>query len=336
VSDRGSYMRNVKVAAIQPGYLPTSDAYDCLGEHYVRNVDEIIEHYVKKQLEITLGLVEQAGRQGCGIVTTCEDACATSGFGMDMSEGNIFAALLKRSAELVEEGLSKLARKYSMYVVGCYNKRVGGGNYNTATVFDRQGYICGEYRKTHLPAYEKWQVTEGDALNVIETDFGKIGVCICYDMMFPECVQVEALSGAEIIFHPTAGYGWYDSIGEATLRTRANDNSVYIVTSKNWVNNAAGKSSIIDYWGQVLCDAGFYRDVIVTHEIDLDVPKAQPDWYYPTWTSGIPNMRERNLRERRPELYTSISQNTHERLGVPDEDTRQKIIQAIKAGRCRW
>jgi predicted amidohydrolase len=329
-------MRNVKVGAIQPGYLPSPAEYDCMGGNYRPDAREIVEKHIKKQLAVSFTLVEQAGREGCGIVTTCEDAAVIGNYAVDTTEKNIFPELVARTAPLAEEGFSGLARKYSMYVVACYAKKTGDKICNTASLFDRCGNIVGEYRKTHLPAYEKWQVAEGDSLPSFETDFGRIGVCICYDMMFPECVEAVALSGAEIIFHPTAGYGWYDSIGEATLRTRANDNSVYIVTAKNWVHNAAGKSSVIDYWGQLLADAGFHRDVVVAKEIDLDVPKAQPDWFYPTQTSGIAGMRERNLRERRPELYSALVETTHDRLGIPGREEQAKIIEKIKKRECRW
>jgi omega-amidase len=329
-------MRKVKVAAIQPGYLPAPEVYDCMSGSYVNDADAIVETLLKNQLEISFSLVEQAGREGCGIVTTCEDACVVGNFAVDTTERNIFPELVMRSAELADEGFSRLAKKHSMYVLACYFKNVGDRIYNTASLFDRRGNIAGEYRKTHLPAYEKWQVTEGDTLGAIETDFGRIGACICYDMMFPECVEAVALAGAEIIFHPTAGYGWYDSIGEATLRTRANDSSVYIVTAKNWVNNAAGKSSVIDPWGQVLADAGFYRDVIVSKEIDLDDIKAQPGWFYPTVTSGVAQMRERNLMERRPELYGCLSEPARKRHGVPSREEQLDIISKIKSGECRW
>lgn len=329
-------MRKIKIGTIQPGYLSTPGQYDCMGNQYVNNPGEITEHLVKRQLDVTFALLDQAGREGCGIVTTCEDACVIGGFGVDTTETNIFADLVKRSAPLAEQGFARLARKYAMYVVACYYKNVNGKNYNTASLFDRKGEIVGEYRKTHLPAYEKWQVTEGDWLGCLETDFCRIGINICYDIMFPECTEVVALSGAEIIFHPTAGYGWYDSIGEATLRTRANDNHVYLVTSKNHINNAAGKSSIIDYWGQVLVDAGFYKDVVVTREIDLDIPKTQPDWFYPVKTSGIAGLRERNLKERRPELYGGLTAQTVQRLGIPDQETQIKIIGMIKSRACHW
>lgn len=329
-------MRKVRVGAIQPRYEGIPPVYDCLSEEYRASAEEIVEHYVKMQLEVSLRLLDRAGQAGCDIVTTCEDITGTSCFGMDVSDRNVFPELLEQSAKLAESRLSELARRYSMYIVGCYNKRIGNSNYNVASLFDRKGEICGEYRKVHLPAYEKWQIAEGDDINVMETDFGKIGICICYDMMFPEFVQIQALKGAEVIFHPTAGYGWYDSIGEATLRTRANDHSVYIVTAKNYIFNGAGKSSIIDFWGQTLADAGFYENTLVTGEIDLDFPKTQPDWFYPTQTSGVANVGERKLLERRPELYGEICSPQLERLPIPGRAGQEELIRRIRSGQCRW
>lgn len=328
-------MRSIKVGAIQPDYLPVPQEFDCMGPAYHNDAEAITERYVKAQLEVTFALLEQAGRAGCGIVTTGEDACGTSAFCVDTTGTNIYPRLLELSAPLAEAGFARIARTYGMYIVGCYNKRTDGRNYNVASVFDRGGHIVWEYRKTHLPAYEGWQTTPGDRLDSFQTDFGRIGVCICYDMMFPECVQAVALSGAEVIFHPTAGYGWYDSIGEATLRTRANDSSVHLVTAKNHVFNAAGKSSVIDHWGQVLADAGFYPNVVVTQEIDLDVPKTQPDWYYPTQTSGMPDLRQRSLSERRPEIYAALAQRQREPF-VLDQEAQMRVIQSIRAGKCRW
>ena len=75
---------------------------------------------------------------------------------------------------------------------------------------------------------------------------------------------------------------------------------------------------------------------LVTKEIDLDVPKTQPDWFYPTQTSGIARMRERSIRERRPELYAAQAEHTHEQLGAPCSDKQQEIIGRIKSGQCRW
>ncbi|MCL2722718.1 MAG: carbon-nitrogen hydrolase family protein, partial [Treponema sp.] len=256
-------------------------------------------------------------------------------FSLDISEKNIFPELVELSQPIVEKEYSSIAKKYSMYIIGCYLVKHDNLIYNAASIFDRNGKIIGEYRKTHLPANETWQISPGESIDVFELDFGKIGICICYDMMFPETVQILALKGAQIIFHPTFGYGWNDFIGEAALKVRANDNGVYIVTSKNYKYNAAGKSSIIDYWGNVLIDAGFEKDVIVTKEIDLDIIKEQPSWYFNSYMTDITNVTDRMRKERRPEIYSMICEQ-NEKLIVSDLEKKKIIIEAIKKGECRW
>ena len=329
-------MRKVKVAAIQPNYPYLSEPYHFLREHYRNCPQEIMDDFVDKHLQVTLNLLERAGEQGCDIVTTSENITGTSIFSQDISETNILPQLLEISAPSAESRLSEIALKYGMFIVGCYNKRIDGKNYNIASIFDRNGRICGEYRKTHLPSDEKWQMEEGNTLDIFELDFGKIGVCICYDMMFPETVEVLSLKGAEIVFHPTAGYGWYDSIGEATIRTRANDNSVYIVTAKNWLFNGAGRSSVVDYWGHILVDAGFRENALVTADIDLDNPKTQPDWYFPAQTSGVAEVGKRMRMERKPELYQAITETAAQRLKLPEGEAQLQVLGNIKTGRCRW
>lgn len=329
-------MRKIKVAAIQPRYIGVPEKYNILMNDHCNSPEKIIEDYVYKHSETTFNLLEMAGKQGSDIVTTSENLTGTAFYAIDISDKGIYPELVKLSCPLVESRLSEIARKYSMYIVACYNKWIDGSCYNAAVIFDRMGHICGTYKKTHLPADEKWHNKEGDSIDVFDLDFGKIGICTCYDMMFPEFIEVQSLLGAEVILHPTAGYGWYDSIGEATLRTRANDNSVYIVTAKNYLHNSAGKSSVIDFWGQVLADAGFYENVIVCSDIDLDFRKTQPEWFNPTWMSGVDDVHARKLLERRPELYSEIGAVLHEKLQVPGESRKKEIIDAIKNRTCRW
>ncbi len=329
-------MRKVKLATIQPEYIKIPDRYHCLSSEYQNNPDEILQNYIKEQINVTISLIEKAGQMGCDIVVTCEDIAGIGSFIADMTEKNIFPLLAALSSALIETRLSELSAHYAMYIIGCYFKKVGDEIYNAAVIFDRQGTICGQYFKTHLPPDEKWQVSEGRLLDAFELDFGKIGINICYDMMFQECAQVLALKGAEIIFHPTVGYGWYDEIGEATLKTRANDNSLYLVTSKNYVFNHAGKSSIIDYWGQVLVNAGFYQNVIVTQEIDLDVRKVQPEWYNPVVMSQVADVRKRHFMERRPDLYDAICTPQTDKFIVPETALQFSILEKMKTGKCHW
>lgn len=329
-------MRKVKAAAIQPVYPNVPEIYRCWSENYRNDPQEIVDYFVREHLKVTTDLLEKAGQEGCDIVTTSEAIDGLGSFSMDVTEKNIYDRLVELSYPVIEKELSAIAKKYSMYIVGCYVKRKDSRNYNTGVIFDRQGNIAGEYRKTHLPPDEKWQNVEGDEIEVFQLDFGKIGITICYDMMFQEQVQVLATKGAEIIFHPTLGYGWYEGIGEATLRTRANDNSVYIVTAKNYLFNSPGRSSIIDHWGHIIADAGYDANVVVSREIDLDKEKSHPDWYFPTPTSGIGNVKERKARERRPELYGILTQKVMEKFDGLSREVQLEVLKQIRSGQCHW
>lgn len=329
-------MRKVKAAAIQPGQVILPESCNWQLPAYRCNPVKILENYLAKRMDITCDLLEQAGREGSDIVTTCEDSAGVGQYMSDVSEQNCFTELVEASAPIFEARVSDIAARFSMYVAACYFKRIQGRNCNIASVFDRKGNPAGLYHKTHLPPDETWQSAAGGEIVPFDLDFGRIGLCICYDMMFPETIRCLALQGAEVIFHPTFGYGWYDGIGEATLRTRANDNSVFIVTSKNARFNGAGKSSVIDSWGHVLADAGFEENVIVTCEIDLDKKKTQPEWYNPSQMSGLADVGIRMSRERRPELYGILCEPLEHRFKSPAATEQQAIMERIKDGRCRW
>jgi hypothetical protein len=156
-------------------------------------------------------------------------------------------------------------------------------------------------------------------------------------MMFPEVVETLALKGAEIIFHPTYGYNWNDETGEATLKTRANDNGVYIVTAKNYIApSIAGKSSVIDHWGYVIDDALYKENAIVSAEIDLDIQKEQGDWYINAAITGFPVVTERLRAERRPELYSVISDTSIKRMSVRSREEQIELYKRFKTGEIRW
>ena len=326
-------MRKVMLAAIQAGDLGLDKRFDFLSDAFMPDVDLIMPKHVIPRLDRHMDLLRQINHSGTILALTTEDICGLSWF--LLAESSFFNELTIRSAKATEERFSALAKHTGMHIAACYFKRIENYNFNVVSIFGPSGQIVGEYRKTHVPPNEMWHIADGDKLNIIELDFGRVGILICYDMMFPEAASVLAQEGAEIILHPTGGYGWYDAIGEATLKTRANDNSVYILTAKNYVYNGAGKSSIIDPWGHVLVDAGFYSDVIVSKEIDLDIPKTQPDWHYQSQMSGMPNIRQRYQEERRPELYANLIKPA-KRLHVPNDMERDVLIEKVRKGEARW
>ncbi len=88
-------------------------------------------------------------------------------------------------------------------------ERAGQAYYNTVVMVDADGSILGNYRKSHIPdgpGYsEKYYFRQGDSgFKVWSTQYGKVGVGICWDQWFPEAARAMALLGAEFLLYPTA------------------------------------------------------------------------------------------------------------------------------------
>jgi predicted amidohydrolase len=110
-------------------------------------------------------------------------------------------------------------------VAGIY-EREGPAIYNTAVLIDRAGNVAGKYRKVYLPREEvEAGLTPGNDYPVFRTDFGTVGIMICYDVFFADPARALALKGAEMILMPIWG-------GDETLaKARAIENRVFLVAS---------------------------------------------------------------------------------------------------------
>lgn len=180
------------------------------------------------------------------------------------------------------ERLGTLAAKLHSYVVAGLFERVGALVYNTAVLIDRQGHLAGSYRKTHLP-YEEVEggISPGNSYPVFVTDFGKIGLLICWDVQFPEPARALALQGAEIILLPI----WGGS--DVLARARAIENHVFLLSSSYDM-----RTFIVDPAGTVLAEAN-EKAPIATATINLDRKILQP------W---LGDMKTRTWKERRPDI----------------------------------
>ena len=86
----------------------------------------------------------------------------------------------------------------------------GGDLLNSAVIVDGSGTRA-VYRKAHLWDNEKISFTPGDAAPpVVDTEFGRVAVMVCYDLEFPEWTRLAALDGADLIAAPVnwPGYSW--------------------------------------------------------------------------------------------------------------------------------
>ena len=155
--------------------------------------------------------------------------------------------------------LGEIAKKHKLYIVAGILEKLGDAVYNTSVLIDRNGELAGKYHKVSLPREEiDGGVTPGDALPVFDTDFGKIGMMICWDVTFPETARTLALQGAEVIFLPIWG-------GHLTLaKARALENQVYLVSSSYDM-----ESAVFDLEGEIMEEASKENPVIVV-EVDLN------------------------------------------------------------------
>lgn len=124
------------------------------------------------------------------------------------------------------EKLGGLARRHKAWVAAGIYERDGSAVYNTAVLVDREGRVAGKYRKVYLPREEiERGLTPGNSYPVFETDFGRVGLMICYDVFFPDPARALAAQGADILVLPIWG-------GDETLAAaRAIENKVFLVAS---------------------------------------------------------------------------------------------------------
>ncbi len=119
-----------------------------------------------------------------------------------------------------------MARHKNSYLVAGIFEREGAAIYNTAVLIDRQGDVAGKYRKVYLPR-EEYEVglTPGSDFPVFQTDFGKVGLMICWDLQYTDPARALALGGAELILLPI--WGGDPTIGKA----RVLENHVFLAAS---------------------------------------------------------------------------------------------------------
>lgn len=103
------------------------------------------------------------------------------------------------------ELVGKYARKHAMYVWCPIVRKHGKQIANAAVLIDRRGKVVGEYHKIFptIGEIEDLGIVPGTEAHVFETDFGRIGACICYDANFREVGEGLAQNGAEIVFFPS-------------------------------------------------------------------------------------------------------------------------------------
>jgi len=201
--------------------------------------------------------------------------------------------------------LSNLAKELQIYLIGGSIPEFDSDLvYNANYSFGRDGKLLGKHRKIHLfdidvkggiRFMESETLTSGDKMTIFNTEYGKIGVAICYDVRFPELFRKMALDGAKLIvlpaaFNMTTGPAHWD----LTMRARALDNQLYFAAVSQARNSegsyqAYGNSCVVSPWGEY-CAKIDSQEGIVYANINTE--------YIDSIRNQLPL-----LKHRRPELY---------------------------------
>ena len=202
-------------------------------------------------------------------------------------ENSAFQKYAQPAKGVYWQALSHCAAENHVYLVaGSVPEQAGDNLYNTSYVFGPDGKELARHRKMHLfdiavaggqHFKESDTFSAGNKVTTFKTPFGIMGLCICFDMRFPELARLMALQGAIVMFVPAA---FNSTTGpahwEILMRQRAVDNQCFVcacapATDKSASYVSYAHSMVVSPWGKVLYDAGQEERAEV---VEIELSKA--------------------------------------------------------------
>jgi predicted amidohydrolase len=238
----------------------------------------------------------EAVRRGADLVLFPE--CATTGYFV----ADRIATLAEPIPGPSSERLAALARTTGAHLVVGMIEAADGVFYDDAVLFAPDGGLT-VYRKVHLFGPERAVFAPGDRAVIADTSLGRIGLTVCYDLMFPEYIRALALDGATVILNATdwiaddwqRGMGWGRDSVVALARVRALENGVHLAMAdragveQGWTS--LGGSTVAAPTGRALAALGDDDDMAVATIESGSADLAR-------WSEVATY-----LADRRPELY---------------------------------
>lgn len=204
-------------------------------------------------LQLGLSLLETAGEQGADL------ACLPEGFmaaGLPLDRISSVAQTIPGPAF---DAVAQCARRYAMYVVAGFYELAGDWVRNIAALIDRQGNLVGTYSKMHPTEQEiVCGVTPGSDVVVCETDFGRLGLAICFDLNWQPFWAGLAQQQADLVCWISAYEGGFPLQAYAWLHQ-------YPIVTSVWPYHAR----VIDITGRILASTSRWGRLAVC-DLNLD------------------------------------------------------------------
>lgn len=224
-------------------------------------------------------------------------------FPEDCVTGSIFGDLSKLERDNVYLlTFQALARQYTIDIVaGSFMRATDQGNFNTSYYIDHTGAVLATYNKHHLYHSERSFLTPGTEIPVFDTRFGKAGIVICWDIMFPEMFRAMMQQGVQVIYCPSY---WSDEIAtpaglalnphseqqliDAIVAARAIEtNCAFVyVNAAGLMQNPDGSPDTLTGQTQItlpflgsVAKLAHNKEALIIHTLDLDILKTSDAAY---------------------------------------------------------
>jgi len=206
------------------------------------------------------------------------------------------AEMAEVEGDMTLSWLKEIARRAGIHVVaGSVVEKDKGRYYNTSYALGRKGEILAKYRKVHLfcPVGEDKHFTPGSEPVAFSTEFGQVGILICFDVRFPELSSALARSGCRLLVVPAEFPAIRQEAWRILLQARAVENQIFVAgvnrVGRSEEADYSGHSMVVGPSGEILSE-GSEDEEVITVELDfsrIDMARANFDC----------------LKERRPEVY---------------------------------
>ena len=221
----------------------------CLRDEYMENV---------------IHLIEEAAQNGADLIVTTEAVNYCGHFSKIKADYSILYGDLLQKNE--ESHLSAIAKKYQVMILAGLVRKENERLYNSTVFWGRDGNVLDVYHKIHLAGDESEVFLPGDKLHAVDTEFGRIGMAICWDMQFPETARNLAKMGCDLIVCPTWGWEWI--YGPA----RAYENGIFVAAAMAvpyWmpIKDLRQPSMVVSPEGNILAEGPTDREAIVYCEV---------------------------------------------------------------------
>jgi predicted amidohydrolase len=204
-------------------------------------------------LELGLSMLKAAGAQGADLV------CLPEGFAAAGLPLERVASVAEAIPGPIFDAVAEQARHYGMYVVAGFYTRQDERIYNVAALIDRAGNLVGTYAKNYPTEQEiDCGVTPGSEVVVLDTDFGRVGLAVCFDLNWQPFWAGLAEQGAELVCWISAYEGGFPLQAFAWLHQ-------YPIVTSVWPYHAR----VIDITGRILTSTSRWGR-IATCDLNLD------------------------------------------------------------------